>query len=408
MTRTREVIAAAVVAFIACTANAAPRYTAVPLGTLGGQASFGFGINDAGQVTGWSWITGNNVSHPFIYDNGRMTDIGSLGGEVVQAQAINNNGQVVGSDSKDARTAHAVLRAFVYSNGNMTDIGGFLGAGVFSVAHGNNDRGQVTGGAAGGNWSGNAWLYNAGVVTDIGTLGGPGSNGFAINNHGQVTGDSLTAGGTLHAFLYTNGTMLDLGALASGHLSHGYAINDVGQVAGSSDIEFNPGPSQGAPAPAHHAFLYSNGLLSDLGTLGGTSSDGYGINASGDIVGMSDAAPGSGSVAILYTDGKMFDLNTLVESGLNGATLHYARGINKKGQIVADGCSAGMCQAYRLDPIQSDDGGGGCASIAAAPVSPIDPTLPALLLTALGAALAGRQGVQRGHPTGNASPPAAL
>ncbi len=64
---------------------------------------------------------------------------------------------------------------------------------------------------------------------------------------------------------------------------------------------------------------------------------------------------------MLYTDGKMYDLNLLVDSGLNGGKLSVARGINNKGQIVVDGCTAAECQAYRLVPIQSDNGGGGCA-----------------------------------------------
>jgi probable HAF family extracellular repeat protein len=89
------VMAVGLAALIAAlSANAAQNYTATPLGTLGGKASFGYGINNTGQVTGWSWTAGDLVAHPFFYTGGVMTDLGSLGGDVVHGEAVNNLGQV--------------------------------------------------------------------------------------------------------------------------------------------------------------------------------------------------------------------------------------------------------------------------------------------------------------------------
>lgn len=65
-------------------------------------------------------------------------------------------------------------------------------------------------------------------MTDLGTLGSPFSAGFSINNAGQVTGDLITAGGADHAFLYSNGQMVNLGTLG-GSDSHGFVYSD-GQV----------------------------------------------------------------------------------------------------------------------------------------------------------------------------------
>jgi probable HAF family extracellular repeat protein len=49
------------------------------------------------------------------------------------------------------------------------------------------------------------------TLIDLGTLGGSSSNPTAINNKGQVIGGSLTAGDLAsHAFLYSDGTMTDL------------------------------------------------------------------------------------------------------------------------------------------------------------------------------------------------------
>src|SRR4051794_18836127 len=83
-------------------------------------------------------------------------------------------------------------------------------------------------------------------VTDLGTLGGYGSFAEALNNAGQVTGSSITSTGGSQAFLYSNGQMTDLGTLAGGR---GVGLNNAGQVTGDFRSTSNG---------ATHAFLYSN------------------------------------------------------------------------------------------------------------------------------------------------------
>ena len=136
--------------------------------------------------------------------------------------------------------------------------------------------------------------------------------------------------------------MIDLGTLG-GCCSEAFAINDAGQIAGYSYL---PGNND------RHAFAYVNGTMTDLGTLGGTISEGYAINASGQVVGMSYMVNNSGSPhAFLYENHLTLDLNALVVSGLNGAVLTEARGINDSGQIVATSCITALpCQMFRLDP----------------------------------------------------------
>jgi len=91
--------------------------------------------------------------------------------------------------------------------------------------------------------------------------------------------------------------------------------------------------------------------MTDLGTLNGGYSSGYGINASGQVVGQSDGR------AFLYTDGKMVDLNALLAHDPTGPLALYtylteARAINDLGWIVANGYDgSGALHAYLLTPI---------------------------------------------------------
>ena len=233
---------------------------------------------------------------------------------------INNAGQIVGS--ADTSSAH---RAFLYSGGVMTDLGTIGGAG--SDALGISDNGQVTGSsdiAGGGTY--HAFRYAGGIMTDLGTLGGTSSVGRSINNAGQVTGVSV------HAFLSTGGGLTDLGTFG-GATSGGSAINNAGQVAGGAALP-NVFPQLG------HAFLYSWGSKTDLGTLG-TDSAAYGINELGQTVGLSYT--GSRYHAFMTFEGALYDLNGLIPD-LTASGFSYldtANDINDNGWIVGTGVTAG-------------------------------------------------------------------
>ena len=112
------------------------------LGALGGSYSYAFGINDLGQIVGYYQTSyGYGYNRPFLYENGVMTDLGTLG-DNCYPQAINDLGQIAGYSSNGDCS-----RAFLYENdenGVVTSLG-TLG-GWSSMAYGINDRGQVVGG----------------------------------------------------------------------------------------------------------------------------------------------------------------------------------------------------------------------------------------------------------------------
>ncbi len=154
----------------------------------------------------------------------------------------------------------------------------------------------------------------------VGSLGGPETFGTAINASGRVVGWSDLSGSTTnsiyHAFLYSGGTLTDLGTLAGRvGFSQAYGINNSGQITGWTDV-----------VNGENAFLYSGGVMTDLGNLGPSyrpQSFGHAINASGEITGVAETGPRT-SVAFLYTDGRM----TALPFGGNGTA------INTSGQVV--------------------------------------------------------------------------
>jgi probable HAF family extracellular repeat protein len=343
--------------------------------SLGGQAPIAATYPTAVGISGNSQAVFGGASQIFVYSNGTVSALGIDG----TAYAINNSGQVVGNLGPSNV-------ASLYSNGTVQ----LLGLSAGAAAYGINDTGQITGETSFTNNSNgypSAFLYGNGPTTNIGNLccNAPGStggsNGYAINASGQVTGVGIysnwptgTPAGSAFAFLYSNGAMTNLGTLG-GMASFGQGISNNGLVTGSSLTAGNA---------AWHAYLYSRGAMRDLGTLAGDdASYGQGVNDSGDVVGVSVTGNSSVFRAFLYTNGQMLDLNTLVTSSplAKDVTLFEAYAINNSGAIVAGGYNptAGTDAYYLLTPTS-----------AIADNSPSsDGPIPIWALCALGASLFG-------------------
>lgn len=176
------------------------------------------------------------------------------------------------------------------------------------------------------------------TITDLGTIGGPFSGGQAINAAGQVTGIGYVSGtpsnpGPYHAFrsstLGQPVSLTDLGTLG-GNLSVGYGINAGGQVTGNSTL---------AGGGGDHAFrTTATGRVSDPGTdlgtfPGGLVSTGSAINTSGQVTGYAIV---SGSIAHAYRTsptGRVSDPGTDLGALFTGGSSR-GYGINDAGQVV--------------------------------------------------------------------------
>lgn len=308
-------------------AQAVTQYTMVDIGSLGGYTG-GLAINAAGNVTGLGSIGPNAAfQHAFFYD-GTLHDLGVAGGSSAAGYDINSSNVIAGATSPGYPPE---ARAFVY-DGAIHHLG-TLGGSV-AEALGINDAGAITGYSTTASGAYHAFLYQNGVMQDLGAPGGGNySIGQAINEDGHVVG-YYSQGANRRAFLY-DGSMHDLGTLGGGS-AWADAISG-GFIVGTSSL----GPGLGS-----HAFLW-NGTMQDLGTFGGRDSYGNSVNASGDVVGYAYDSS-SQQLAFIHDGTGMFDLNTLVVGGISGFKLYGAEDINDVGQILVNGTNG---HSYILTPV---------------------------------------------------------
>ncbi len=302
----------------------------VGLGHLpGATISLANGVNNSGQVVG------NSGTHAFLYDNGKMTDLGTLGGPTSYAYGINLQSQIVGYADTAAGTTHA----FLSDHGTMTDLGTLGGAN--SYAYGINDLGQIVGQSQTASGSYHAFLYQTGSMTDLGSLAGDNSIAYKINNSGQIVGSSYINATDFHPFLYDNGVMTDLGVPAGSVDGEAFSINASGTIVGYSET---------ADATMVRGFTFDSGAFNNLGTLGGNQSFGSDINEAGNIVGYSTLLNGN-THSLLFEPTITYDLGTLPKGMFS-----YALGVNANNLVVGfAGDSKGNAQAYKCQAVLAHD-----------------------------------------------------
>lgn len=140
----------------------------------------------------------------------------------------------------------------------------------------------------------------------------------AINNTGQIVGNQ-----GLRPVLWSSGIMTDLGTLG-GTYGYAYDISNIGQIVGRGGTAGNN---------ANHAFISNGSTMTDLGTLGGNDSGAFGVNDTGQVVGYSAIVSGA-TRATLWSGGIATNIGTL------GGSYSMAIAINNTGQIVGSGTTA--------------------------------------------------------------------
>jgi probable HAF family extracellular repeat protein len=224
------------------------------LGTLGkgaGPDASALFINQHGQIAGDSYtsstpnpVTGLPPADPFLWEKGKMTDIGNFGGAFGLPTGLNNRGDVIGkmpikTDPAACLVDNPNCHAFLWRHRSRKLIDLFPhSAQKPSFAGAINDAGEIVGETVFPKAQFfHAYIWRTGVATDLGTLHGDCySTGQAINSHSQVVGNSVSCAGKFRAFLWEKGSIVDLNPLIPAgsplELVNTMAINDRGEIAG--------------------------------------------------------------------------------------------------------------------------------------------------------------------------------
>jgi probable HAF family extracellular repeat protein len=299
--------------------------TALPEGAVAN------GINDRGQIVGTTMVSGQ--PRAFTFFNGNLHALGTLPGRNASyGFGINDHGQVCGGSATFGSSLF-FGHAFLATGNNMQDLG-ILPGGEGSTAYAVNNAGEVAGTAVAHDSLRNAFLYN-GQMQSIATGS---SIASGINEKGELcfyTGDGIVFG-----YMWSKGKITAIPS-ATDSETEAFAINRSGHVVGYT---------QSYKDRISHAFVYFKGQVTLLDTST-TSTIAKAINASGEVVGYTFPAGSDNTTACLFKDGKIIDLNSFVRKNSDWV-LTTTTGINDHGQIVGSGTKNGLPRSFLMTPLR--------------------------------------------------------
>ena len=298
-------------------------------------------INDQDEIVGWFGINGV-YQHAFLWRDGDVIELGTLGGSESVANAINDLGVVVGqADSEFDRVA------FAWENGEMSSLPGLDNPG--GQAYDVNNENQIVG-VAFADKKEVAVFWQDGEITALPPLDGGFSYALAINDLSQIVGQSDEGFDVVHAVAWIDGQIHDLHNTNAGKSSSAWGINNVGQVVGWV----------GVPPINDHAFLWEvetgmrrlDDLLPPLLSKQWKLSMSYDINDAGQIAanGNENGSPLTMVPFLLSPVYPSFDLslatpglggevNTITASNLEPGTKVYFTWSRNGGGAMIPGCA---------------------------------------------------------------------
>jgi|GEM_PF-3672249 len=241
-----------------------------------------------------------------------MADVSLPGVQESELLAINQCGRAVGYELGTSRYS-----ATIRENRVTTPITALLPGTDNSKAIYVNDAGTVVGTC----WTyyDVAYSYQNGVMTEI-SLGGGYSQPTHLNETGHVVGAGATPFGSEHAFLYFNGVTTDLGTLG-GWQSRAQYVNTLGHVVGTSLDEFGQ----------ERSFVYRDGAMSQIPDFGFGASRAREINDAGLVIGQ--AFSGIDDASFLWDPAT--GLRNIRPDGFQVDNVYAgAHDLNSRGQVV--------------------------------------------------------------------------
>ena len=312
------------------------RYTVTDLGTLPGcDSAVATGINDNGVVVGVALINGNfDRRAAFVWREGKILPLPPPEEGDSYAHAINNRGDIVGFGGR----SETDWRPLLWQAGKKKPPVRLSEKPGQALAL--NAKGQVlvkdTDGLR-------LWPQRNPLIIP------PPEGKFVrlsgLNDRGDIIGIFARSGAEFsptvaeEPFLYHAGKLSLLGTLG-GKRSVCTDINSAGDIIGWAED----------PQRQRHACLWKEGALQELPMEGAIGAEASAINSVGVIVGRF-STHAAGMRACLWWSGQGVDLNTRIPAA-SGWTLHYASGINRRGQIIGSGFYNGSQRAFLLTPLK--------------------------------------------------------
>lgn len=314
------------------------------LGCISDGQCFSQAMNESGQVAGYGDAPNGMSQHGFVWNGNEIVHIVPLNypnGGNCWAYGINDFGDVVGYSSNGGLSIHA----FLWDGEQMNDLGAPEWATVdYSRAQDVNNNGCVVGFAGGVPYDLRGFIKHDGIWDKIPTFGGNESRAYAVNDLNDVVGWTRNKDGKFRAFAIPNGNlnyMTDIGDLGGG-AAEAFDVNNNRIITGQSKVDDT----------YFHAFTWSqDGGMIDLGTLGGNESYAWSINDNDVVVGKSQIPEENGTHGFIYMDGVMYDVNDFITPDLD-ITIVNVRDINSSGQLAAVAeFPDGTKRPYLLTPI---------------------------------------------------------
>jgi probable HAF family extracellular repeat protein len=350
-----------------------PSYLVFELNTFGGSSSSGNTINNLAWVMGNANLTGDQATNAALWIYGAKFDLGTLGGAnsgvfwpvhnteglisgIAETATVDPTPEIWSCGYFFPSFTFHTCQGFVWQDGLMTPLptlGGNNGYGA-----GMNNLGQVVG------WAENTTVDSTCTAPQVYQFeavlysrvkgqyqatqlppysGDPDGAATAINNQGEAVGisglcsNAVGGASAEHALSWQNGVATNLGNLGGMAWNTPQGINDSGEIVGFSNTSGNQ-----FAALNPHAFLWTpqSAVMQDLGTLSGdTVSEAVSVNDQGQIVGLSCTDNTfSDCHAFLYQNGAMTDLNNLTSN--TKISLYAANDIDSRGDIAGVGIDA--------------------------------------------------------------------